>query len=51
MKGNILAIIAVAAVSTVEKVDIEPKRYGVSEKQEAWIARFCSERNVLEGRV
>ena len=52
MKGKSLwAILALAAVSTAEKVDIEPQHYGVSEKQEEWIARFCSERNVREGRV
>lgn len=52
MKGKSLwAILALASVSSAENVDIEPQRYGVSEKQEAWIARFCSERNVLEGRV
>ena len=52
MKGKSLwAILALAAVSSAEKVEIEPQRYGVSKKQEAWIECFCHEMDRKEGIV
>ena len=51
MKGKSLwAILALAAVSAAEKVNIEPYRYGVSEEQERAIAKKCHEIDVKEGR-
>lgn len=51
MKGKSLwAILALATVSSAEKVDIEPYRYGVTKEQEREIAKKCHTIDRLEGR-
>ena len=54
MKGtSVWAILALAAASGAEKEVSVPEchSYGVTERQEAWIVRFCHIIDLREGRV
>lgn len=53
MKGTSLwAILALTAINVAEKEASVPEchRYGVTEKQEAWIGLFCHALDRKEGR-
>lgn len=54
MKGKSLwVILALVAIDAAEKEVNVPEchSYGVTERQEAWIIRFCHEIDRKEGRI